>query len=82
MVKAVFGKVNPRVVCLDGLVEGEPGRRETCREMISVVQIIMAGGDVIATSFRNGNRCQRQYKTKAKGLGDVEGKDKTFPEVW
>lgn len=42
MEKAVFRKVNLRVVWVDGLVEGEPGGREAWRgETLSVIQIIM-----------------------------------------
>lgn len=80
--KAVFRKMNPRVECLDGLVEREPGGREICWEMFPVVQMEMAGGDAILTSLRKGNGCQRHNKARAKGLGDIERKHETFPEVW
>lgn len=50
--------------------------------MFSVVQIIMAGGDVIAISPRKGNGCKRHDKARTKrGLSEIEGKDKKFLEV-
>lgn len=68
--KAMFRKVNQRVGCVDGLVEGEHGGRVTCGEMLSVVHIIVAGGDVMAIGLRKGDACQGHSKAQKKSLGD------------
>lgn len=70
------------MVCVDGLVEGESGGRETCWEVFSVVQIIVAGGDVTVIGLRKRNGYKRHNKARAKDLGDIEGKDRKFLEVW
>lgn len=65
------------------LVGREPAGRESCWDMFSVVQIIMAGGDAIAISPRKENGCKRHDKARTKrGLSEIEGKDKKFLEVW
>ena len=66
-------------MCVDGLIEGEPGGRETRAEVFSVVQIIMSRGDVLAARPRRGNACQGHNKARAKGLGDADRKDKKIP---
>lgn len=74
--KVVSRKVHPRVVCVGRLVGGEPAGRESCWEMFSVVQIIMAGGDVIVISPREGNGCKRHDKARTKRrFREIEGKD-------
>lgn len=70
LVTAVLRKVNQRVGYVDGLVEGEPGGKRTCGEMLSVVQIIVAGGDAMATGLRKGDACQGPSGARTKGLGD------------
>lgn len=64
-----FRKVNWTVGCGDGLVEGESGGRATCGEMLSVAQIIVAGGDVMAIGLRKGGACQGHSKARTKGSG-------------
>lgn len=78
----MFRRVDPRVVSV-GLVGGEPEGGESCWEMSSVVQRVVAGGDVTAIGFRKGDRRKRHDKARTKeGLRDIEGKDKKFLEVW
>lgn len=81
MLKAVLRQVNLRVVCVGELI-AEPGGTVTCWELFSMVQIIMAGGDVIAITASEKEMDARRYnKARAKGLGDQEGKDQKFLEV-
>lgn len=69
LVMVGFRKVNQRVGCVDGLVQGEHGGKRTCGEMLSVVQITVAG-DAMTTSLRKGDACQGHSGARTEGLGD------------